>query len=215
MQLRTPRTRTRLVDPDVPAPGSVALTYGDGLILDATPPPKLQVDFGTGHDQVARGDAAPDAAAVSVDSSGFTGPASGTTTVQAALAALDAGGGGGPAPELATTNGSSHNFTATLDLDTFADCEVQLVGYRVESAHFRALKLQRCFYRDGEGAVTPVDNVAVVHDRTNADAWLGYQGPANGPYLGAAANTIVVQVSSPPGVTVRWACLFNLHTVSR
>ena len=116
MQLRSPRARTRLVDPGVPAPGSVALTYGDGLILDATPPPKLQVDFGTGHDQVARGDATPDAAAVSVDSSGFTGPASGATNVQAALAALDGNsGGGGSASETTFTFEDASGLTLSPD----------------------------------------------------------------------------------------------------
>jgi len=48
--------RPRFSDPNVPPPGEVALTYGVGLqIADG---PTLEVDFGTGHDQVARGDAA-------------------------------------------------------------------------------------------------------------------------------------------------------------
>lgn len=47
--------RPRFPDPNVPPPGESAVTYGTGLIV--TDGPTLEVDFGTEHDQVARGDA--------------------------------------------------------------------------------------------------------------------------------------------------------------
>ena len=54
--LRTVRPRTVLLDPGLPAPGSVAPTFGSGLVVAGTPP-VVAPDFGTGHNQVARGDA--------------------------------------------------------------------------------------------------------------------------------------------------------------
>lgn len=126
-----------------------------------------------------------------------------------------AASGGGAQPETATTDGSAYTFTATLPPDTLADCEVTLLGIKVDSSHYRAVRVNRRLWRDGAGPVTIIDNAVVDHDVTNADAWLGYQGPADGPFLGAGANTIAIQVSSPPGITVRWSCLFDLRTVTR
>ena len=48
--------RERFPDPNVPPPGTVAVTYGDGLLVSEGS--VVEVDFGTDHDQVARGDAA-------------------------------------------------------------------------------------------------------------------------------------------------------------
>ena len=46
--------RERFPDPNVPPPGTTAVTYGDGLeVADGS---VLEVDFGTGHEQVMRGD---------------------------------------------------------------------------------------------------------------------------------------------------------------
>lgn len=52
--LRTIRVRTRLSNPQEPPPGMTPVTYGDGLTLDGS---VLEADFGTGHTEVARGDA--------------------------------------------------------------------------------------------------------------------------------------------------------------
>lgn len=46
--------RPRFTDPNLPPPGETAVTYGDGLTVTAGP--TLELDFGTGHDQAARGD---------------------------------------------------------------------------------------------------------------------------------------------------------------
>jgi len=48
--------RERFPDPNVPPPGTTAVTYGDGLLVSEGS--VVEVDFGTDHDQVARGDAA-------------------------------------------------------------------------------------------------------------------------------------------------------------
>jgi hypothetical protein len=48
--------RERFPDPNVPPPGSTAVTYGDGL--EVASGSVVQVDFGTGHEQAMRGDTA-------------------------------------------------------------------------------------------------------------------------------------------------------------
>lgn len=126
-----------------------------------------------------------------------------------------ASSGGGAEPQTATTDGSTFTFTATLPPDTFVDCEVTLVGLKTDSTHYRAVKAHRRLFRDGAGPVTIIDNAVVDHDVTNAGAWLGYEGPADGTFLGAAADTIAVRVSSPPGKTIRWSCLFNVRQTTR
>lgn len=53
--LREIRARTRLSNPQAPPPGMTTPSFGVGLtVADAV----VSADFGTGHDQVARGDAA-------------------------------------------------------------------------------------------------------------------------------------------------------------
>jgi hypothetical protein len=75
--------RPRFTDPNVPPPGETAVTYGDGLKVTAGP--TLELDFGTGHDQAARGDATGSSSVASTDITDST--AAGRAVLTAADAA--------------------------------------------------------------------------------------------------------------------------------
>lgn len=154
--LRTPPTRRVLIDPAVPPPGSLSVTFGAGLALSELS--VLSVAFGTAEGQVAQGEKLLGAPPIDT-----TGALEGELLRYDALA-----GAFKPSADLSpSSTGPTSNAawttiaSATIAEDTVALLDAEVVGVKSDLSAGYAASGQAGFVNAG-GTVTELESLVIT-----------------------------------------------------